>query len=683
MDRRKTDRRRGADSEISVPDIGEILHVLYKRKLIVFLLTFIPVGLGFLYIKNIPDTYMAKTSVILENKNLNVADFDDVLGGVQFDDLTVPTQIEMITSAPLSRETISVLGMHFNETDNLVLAKKQYRSNAADSTVDYEVLKEFQGNLKAKQQGSSRIIEVSFLSQAPEYAAKIVNTHAKNYVFSQLRAKKQQAETVNQWISKQIVSLKKESLNKSRAVQKFKSDNGMIQGMNSQDLIYQQISDIARQLSPIETQELDLQARVELLNSGQSGATKEVIESQLIQSLKSRASVSAQKVQSLSADLGQNHPNVIAAKNEYTQIKTDIANEITNIKRSIKNELTTIKKQKELLESKLSDLQRAADSLQENQVTLQALEREEAASQKLLDNFLERSEEIGSQVDFTRPDVRIVAFADIPGEPSGSKKKLLLVVLLMASILFSLGVVFLIEILNTGLNKIDDVKQILNIKLLGTLPKERKPLSSILNKQRTLYVEEIKRIYIHLRAIEGAQAILFTSARIGEGKSITAIAIAYYLSVIGKKTILVDANTVTPQTAKISETRTTPGFYDILAGTHKIDDVIVTNDVGIDVIPAGEQISFSSDLLVSGRFEAPLAELRKKYDYIIIDSASALETSDAQILSRLADETVIVAAWSKTPKKLLKLACEIVREMSSSTPHIILNKMPMKELQNK
>ncbi len=685
MDRRKVDRRRGAEPELTIPNIEDILAVLYRRKIVLLMLISIPVLLGYMYIRTIPDSYNAKASIILEHKNLNMSEFDDILGGIKFDDLTAPTQIGMIKSAPLIRETISTLGLGFSDDKKTLSPLKiDYQGRADQNSIDYKIQKELLRNLDIKQPKKSRILEVSYSSTVPEYATKIVNTHTKHYIFSQIRAKKEQAEKVNAWIERQIEALKKENIEVSNAVQKFKSNHGMVQGVNTQDLIYQQISDIARQMSPLETDVLDLQARVDLLNTTpDSSAIREIINSGLIQELKARASAVAQRTQALTTSFGDSHPEVIAANKELVQIKSDIDSEIKSITDAIRNELATKTKQQNLLEKKLLELKIEANLLQKNQVLLTSLEREELAGQTLLDNFLARSEEIKSQIDFTKPDVRVLSFAEIPGEASGSKKKLMMVVLLVASLFFAMAVIFLLEIIDSGLKDLETVKQLLNIKLLGTLPYDKKPISSILNKQRSLYTEEIKRIYIHLKANKNTKTVLFTSARSGEGKSATVVALAYYINTIGKKALLVDANTISPNVSKMAGTKASPGFYDLLAGTHKPKDVIVTNEAGVEIIPAGDQTSFSSDLIISGRFEKPLKELREQYDFVLIDSSPALDVSDAQILANLCDETVLIAAWAKTPKKLLKLATESMREMSINTPQIILNKMPASMLKKK
>lgn len=684
MDRRATDRRH---NDVEIPDIGQMIKVVLKHKVLAFMMIIIPITLTALYLKTKPDIYRATASVILEPQNVNIPQFSDILSPVKFDNLTVPTQVELIMSPSLARKTINSLGLDINENDRLTVNPKKsvLSSLEKDNPVNtqggnYAVTKKFFENLNVAQQGTSRTIEISFDSYNPNHAAQVANTHAQQYVDMQVSSKLEKAKRLKEWINGQIVSLREQSLKKSRAVQQFKSESGMIQGLNSEDLIYEQISDISKQLNPIATKKLELQARSDLIKQGQISDISAVINSELIQSLKARSSLATQRLQSLRADYGNNHPDVISARKEVEQIENDINQGILSIRRSIENELETITRQENMLRQRLEDLQMRADNFQEQKITLQALQSEEAVSRSTLSNFLSRSEEINSQIDLERQDVRIFSYADIPGEPKGSKKLIILMGVSILSVLAALGTIFLIETMDKGIQDKDEVKQALGLKLLGTLPYETSPLSRVIEKHRSPYVEEIKRVFIHLSALKEKQVLLFTSSRAGEGKSLTAVALAYYLRSIGKKPLIIDANTVKPQIATITGVAPSPGFYELLTGTHTFEEVVKENEHGLVIIPAGEESSFSSDLLVAGRFQEQIETLKKHHDYILIDCACAFDASDAEVLAGMADQTFVIAAWAKTPKKELRKIAESMREFSTNAPHVILNKIPQKVL---
>lgn len=687
MKRRASDRQEASVSaQIDIPDIVDILHIFYRRKFLFIVLVFFPVTLGLLYLKNAPETYRATASVIFEPQDLKLEDFQDILSGMKFDDMTVPTQISMIASPELVRQTIADLGLYENEKGDLTISPYSSKNAAPppgrnENGDNYAVLRNFLDNMNASQQGSSRVVEISFTAKNPAMAAKIANTHTKQYVYSHVRAQKEQALRLNEWLSGQIIGLKQESLDKSRAVQKYRAENGMILGRNSQELVYQQISDVAAQLTPVETRELDLLARNDLLKKGNAHALSEVVGSKLIQDLKASASTAGQKLRALQSQYGNNHPDVLAAQKEFDQINSDIAREIDNIKTSIQNELATVSRQKELLNQKLEELKHKADLLQEKQITLEALQLEESASQNLLNNFLARSEEIKSQIDFARPDVRIVALAAPPDKPVAPNKPLLAVVILFLSSAFALAVIFLLEMRDSGVDDTHDARKLLELRLLGTLPQEKTPILKVLNKDRCPYLEEIKRLYAHLSKQGNIKTVLFCSAHEKEGKSTVAMSLAYYINNLGKKVVVIDADSLAPSVAGITLTQNKPGLYELLKGTHKLEAVTAREKNGLSIIAAGAKSAQISDLLFAGRFASHLEAIEKKFDYVIIDCASVLSVSDAEILSALVDQVIMVAAWSKTSQKDLKAAAGILRQAAKNIPGMVLNKIDPKDLQ--
>lgn len=689
MDRRKTDRRKNTD-EVDVPDIREILRILYKRRWLLILLICLPVMAGLVYLKTKPDTYKATASVLLETQEIKLADFSDILSSMKFDNLTVPTQVQVIASPSLIRQTIDLLGIKQDEKGTLFLGDPSQNSVKEPSVAEfepessdrYQIFKTFLSNLDVKQQGTSRVIEISFRSSDPFMAARVANTHAKQYMFSREQDKKKLAERLDKWLTDEILDLKEQSLKKSRLAQQFRAENGMIQGKNSQELIYQQISDLAAQLAEIDTRVVDLHARSEMLQSGNPHNITDIVQSRLIQDLKARASLAAQKLQSLRAELGANHPEVLGAREELLQINTDIAREVSNIKKSIQNELTTVTKQKTLLEEKLGQLQKQADGLQEKMITLQALQLEEQASSKMLDSFLARSEEIKSQIDFTRPDVSIVSLAEIPGEPAGSKKMLILAAICAFSVFFAVSTVFFLELGDNGLRSIDEISKITGLTVLGSLPRSRMPIAGVLNKDRSVYVEEMKRIFIHLNAQEKAQTILVTSSRRGEGKTTVASSLAYYMHNLGIKTLLIDADTLVPVIAGVTMIEEKPGFSEMLSGKGELGEIVAKDKFGLAVIPAGEPHPYIADMLLAGKLLAPLQTLKEKYECIIFDCAPVLTVSDAEILTGQVDQVIMVLEWAKTPKEEFRKAAAIIRNLAKNAPNVILNKVKFSELRS-
>jgi succinoglycan biosynthesis transport protein ExoP len=664
MDRRQTDRRLNANRDLYVLDIEGIVKTLCRRRtlLITFMLMVLVPSVLFVLFR--PESYVAQTSVILEDTDLNLTDFKDALPTQTLDDMTIETQVKVIGSSTLAHETL----------DTLAKAEKApaIAIKAAKPKDRYESLKTFLKNLAVASEGKSRVISIAYKTNDPYEAAQIVNTHTQQYIDFQIRSKKEKIGLVNEWITQQVAALRENSQKKSQAIQEFRKESGIILGKNSQELIYQQITDLTEQLIPIETQKLNLQAR-----AAAKGSTAEVVDSDLIKDLKSQASAAKQELKSLSATYGPNHPDVLSAKARVKQANTDLANETGMIHDSVQVELESITTQEGLIRERLEALSKEADALREKSIALESLEAEETANRTLLENFLTRSEELKSQLDYNSGDVRIVALADVPTQPVGTSKKILFVLAGIFSIVFAAGMVLLLELVDRGIEDAEDIKKILNLRLLGILPKVRNPVAEVDQLKRSPYTEELKRIYMAISQKKEPQSILFTASRSGEGKTTVSFALARYLASIGMRTILVDANTTSPSIAELAGVNKTPGFAELLTRAADLSKSVHKDDMGLSIIPAGNPGSYGIDVLSSVEiFRKLMGTLKTQYDFIIVDCAPVLNTTDAEIIAAHVDQVVLVIEWAKSPKKYLNKVAGILRQFSKETPGVILNKRP-------
>ncbi len=664
MDRRQLDRRLNTNRDLYVLDIEALLKTLCRRKalLVAFMLMVLVPAVLFVMFR--PNYYVAQASVILEDQDLNLTDFKEALPTQTLDDMTIETQVKVIESPTLAHETLDVLAKD-EKAPAIAIA-------AAKAEGRYDALKTFLKNLSVFSEGKSRVISIAYKSEDPYEASKIANTHTQQYIDFQIRSKKEKIALINEWITKQVAALREDSQKTSAKIQEFRKDSGIILGKNSQALILQQIEDLTEQLVPIETQKLNLQSR-----AAAKGSTSEIVDSALISELKGQVSDAKQQLQSLSATYGPSHPEVMAAQQRVKQVSADLARETGTIKSSVKTELAAVTEQEQLIRDRLESLSKEMDDLRDKSILLESMEAEETANRTLLENFLTRSEELKSQLAYDSGDVRVSALAEVPTHPVGVSKTILFLLAGVFSVVFAVGMVLVLELVDRGIEDADDIKKVLNLRLLGTLPKVRNPLGEIGNNKRSDYVEELKRIYMIMAQKKGPQSVLLTASRSGEGKTTVSMALSRYLASIGTRVVVIDANTTSPSIAAIAEVPATPGFADLMAGAEDLSKTVHKDDGGLAIIPAGNQDRYGIDILsASERFRKLIETLKTQYDFIIVDCAPVLNTTDAEIIAGHVDQVVLVVEWAKAPKKYLNKVAGTLRQFAKETPSVILNKRP-------
>jgi capsular exopolysaccharide synthesis family protein len=151
--------------------------------------------------------------------------------------------------------------------------------------------------------------------------------------------------------------------------------------------------------------------------------------------------------------------------------------------------------------------------------------------------------------------------------------------------------------------------------------------------------------------------LLVTSSVNGEGKSYVAINLAISLALLGKRVALVGLDIRKPTLANYLNLPSQGCLTSYVAEEiDSLDDTIISTDIAnLDVLPAGVVPPNPSELLQSERLDQMVAELRQRYDYVLIDSAPIAMVGDTYLLNRLADMTVYVTRANYTTFELVDL----------------------------
>ncbi|MBQ2972493.1 MAG: polysaccharide biosynthesis tyrosine autokinase [Ruminococcus sp.] len=159
---------------------------------------------------------------------------------------------------------------------------------------------------------------------------------------------------------------------------------------------------------------------------------------------------------------------------------------------------------------------------------------------------------------------------------------------------------------------------------------------------------KLLRTKLEFSFVEGVSCPIIgvSSALAGEGKSLSAANIAYTLSQLDKRVLLIDCDMRRPSIAYKLPVNKTPGLSNYLTGHDDITDIIqkcsLDEDSVFDVISSGDNPPNPIELLSSVKMERVLSELKEEYDYIIMDLPPVGEISDAMVAAKLTDGILLI-----------------------------------------
>ncbi len=182
------------------------------------------------------------------------------------------------------------------------------------------------------------------------------------------------------------------------------------------------------------------------------------------------------------------------------------------------------------------------------------------------------------------------------------------------------------------------------------------------------------------------KTLLVTSTMPGEGKTWVASNLAITFAQAGKKVILIDADLRKGRLHKMFQIDGIPGLSNYLSGINEtgkneendILNYVKETEIGnLYVVPAGNFPPNPSELLTSELTKTMIEKLKSVFDIIILDGTPCLLVSDSIILSRIVDNTILVASHKTTKKDSLVKTKKAIENVGGKIAGVVLNKVPV------
>ena len=258
-------------------------------------------------------------------------------------------------------------------------------------------------------------------------------------------------------------------------------------------------------------------------------------------------------------------------------------------------------------------------------------------------------------------------------------EKLYLIVSALAGLVLSLVVVFIKEFASSKFQTPDEVK-VLGYPIINTLvndkSKDKKDNNSLLNPTVRNF-EPYNRLISNVKFANvdnPYKVIMFTSTMVDELKTTVCSNYAYTLVHNESKVVIIDLDTRKPRLHEVFNVEKSNGIVEYLSGEIGIDKLVKSTDKGVDVITVGKSVSNPITLLESTKLKELISDLRKVYDYIVIDTPPLIACNDAAIISNLADCAIYNVAINQAKKKEIKASLDQLNEAGANVIGINITK---------
>jgi len=288
---------------------------------------------------------------------------------------------------------------------------------------------------------------------------------------------------------------------------------------------------------------------------------------------------------------------------------------------------------------------------------------------------------VSASVQTTVVTATIITPAVVPSSPTSPKLALTLALGLVVGLAIGVGQAVLRKTLDVSIRTEDDIAEVTDHSVLARIPFNTsiaKDSLVIVNDPQSPLAEEYRRLRTNLSFMDvdsdRTPVYVITSSLASEGKSITAINLAFSFAEDDLHVLLIDADLRRPTIASYLNIEGAAGLTTVLLGKARLSDVV--QQLGsdhVDILTVGTIPPNPVELIGSGAMRRLLIGAAQDYDVIVIDSAPLLPVVDTTLLSTLATGTLVVVGAGKTKTPQLQGAMDSLSRAKAPVLGVVLN----------
>ncbi|RCS46344.1 hypothetical protein DTL42_15360 [Bremerella cremea] len=318
--------------------------------------------------------------------------------------------------------------------------------------------------------------------------------------------------------------------------------------------------------------------------------------------------------------------------------------EVDNTLPDLRVRVGVLKQQEETLAAEVAVLEKEVRTYGRSSVEVEMMRSEIEGLDSIVQQLSAEIERTKIELRGT-PRITLLSKAE-PGTVTDKKRPIMITAAAaLAGLVLPGGLLVLRDFQKKRLSDLPTTRDELGLEILGTIPRlprgiTRKPKALAVNlgpfEDRVRdSSDSVAATILRRAATQKCQVLLISSAMPQEGKSSLTCHLAISLANAGRRVVIVDFDLRRPSMHRILGLPIGPGVSDLLAGQAELADVVKATDIpNVSFLPAGVEEQSISRGATSGVLDAILGDLRKRYDFVIVDAGPVLGSPSTRLLAQ-------------------------------------------------
>ena len=543
---------------------------------------------------------------------------------------------------------------------------------------DEQIIRQYRSGLQVSGVGQTSILKLQINDIRPERAIQFLDALSKRYIEYSTAAREEVNAKTDEFIETQLFQIEANIDSLQDIIDQQRERAEVLDLTRNEQVYFQELVQLESQREELRLNLRSLEALEDYLGRGVENTS--IPPSAFLTS----DAVAADKVGQLYDLQLQRTQMLLDVTPSSFQVKR-LDSLISTTRFSLFEYITSARKGLELedgqLRERVGELEGKLFRLPKSEREILAIERRLAINDKFFGYLLEqRATNLIARAAITS-NASIIEAARSIGITGPDKGKTIRNYTLMA-LAVAVGLAVLRLLLFERLESVNELREATSLSVSGGIPRhedigEKEYVLVASKSPRHPTTEAFRGLRTNLQYLlnrEGQNTILVSSMHPGEGKTFTATNLAALISQTGKRTLLIDFDLHKPRVHKAVELERGIGLSGYLIGKTDWKDAVQSTHVdGLDVLTSGPVPPNASELVLNERTDNLIAEARKAYDFVVIDTPPMLLITDALVLMKHVDRALLVANVKRTNLRGMRQLEDLLAQNQLEHVSMILN----------
>lgn len=551
----------------------------------------------------------------------------------------------------------------------------------------FEKLKDPIGALAArvevKPKSETRLVFVSMTGPDPKEVTEWVNTLADVYVRRNVQVALESFNGIMDEIKRGLDTFRDTIEEADTKRLQIAADEELFVPENQQEILKKRLETYNEELSAARVEGASLATEIDSLQKirtegGDITTLPHCSQDPVIQDLNGQKLEAERELQRLAVEKKPRHPDYLAKASDVEKIKQKLDEQVDRLEEKLRTQYRLKTTEVSYLQVQIRGTEEEAYRVEQASSQYDISKNDADAKRKVYDVVAETMERltVGAQLVSMNNNLSVLDKAIEPRKPAEPRKLMSLLFGSVLGMVLGIGAVLFLEYLDNTVRTPEDIEQYLGMGILAIIPKRRDTNAHAIREA----FQSLRTSILFSSQNRERKILLVTSAGPQEGKSSTTAALARALASAGDRVVVVDCDMRRPTQHVHMGIGREPGLTNYLLdgkGGDLPDFFHATDIETLKILTCGPIPPNPPEIIGSAKFRAMILDLKRSFDWIVIDSPPVMNLADTLVLSSMAELVALVIKHNENDRDQIRRSIKQLRDVNANLIGAVLNHVDM------